>query len=202
MRRRSLGWLGITAIALVLSLLFSSGSATMSPAALSTAVLTAQAPVDEGPELSAAAAPALSGTYEAPPGDFQIGLLDGATSTTAGGAPLFIVADGSLAYSVVTLPLESATPLTDIALVELARQALDTGEGFQTQTFTSVPEGLQIAWTGRLSQGAGPPQPVSGSVLARQQGTAVYLLVVAALDSATAQVPQVLVTLADSLEFL
>ncbi|MEM6521810.1 MAG: hypothetical protein AAF892_12160 [Cyanobacteria bacterium P01_D01_bin.71] len=201
MHRRSLGWLGVAAIALILSLFFGSGGRLTQPAPSSATVLTTQAPADEDSELTAAA-PAFSGTYEDPQGSFQIGILDGATTTTAGSAPLFVTADSSLAYSVVTLPLESEAPLTDIALVELTRQTLDYGEGFQTQTFTSVPEGLQIAWTGRLSQSAGPPQPVSGSVLARQQGAAVYLLVVAALESATAQVPQVLVALADSLEFL
>lgn len=201
MHRRSLGWLGVAAIALILALVVGSNGFWTQPAASSVKPSVANAPSDEE-AAPTAAAPTLSGTYEDPQGSFQIGILDGATTTTAGGSPLFVSPDGSLAYSLVTVPLGSETPLTDIALVQLTRQTLDNGEGFQTQTFTSVPEGLQIAWTGRLSQGSGPPQPVSGSVLAEQQGARVYLLVVAALDAAAAQVPQVLVTLADSLEYL
>lgn len=199
MNRRSFGWIGIAAIALVLSLVLSSEAGVMRPAASSATAQLAQATPDVAP---AEVAPVLSGQYEDPQGAFQIGLLEGVITTTAGGAPLFTLPDGSLAYSVIRLPLESDTPLSEVALVALARRTLDNGEGFQTQTFTSVPQGLQIAWTGRLSQGGRPPQPLSGSVLASQQGAEVYLLVVAALEPAIAQVPQTLVTLADSLEFL
>lgn len=207
MNRRLLRWLGIAAIALLLSLSISSGAGWLSPAASSETAQVAQAPTEEAvpTEETAApveAAPALSGTYEDPQGNFQIGILEGASTTTVSGAPLFTLPDGSLAYSVSVLPVASDAPLSEVALVALARQTLNNGEGFQTQTFTSVPQGLQIAWTGRLSQGGGPPQPVSGSMLASQQGAEVYLLVVAALESATDQVPQTLVTLADSLEFL
>lgn len=200
MNRRSLGWMGIAAIALATSLFIGFGGKLMAPA-MSSEAYWAQTPADE------AAAPTtptsiLSGTFEDPQGTFQIGILEGATTTTTGGAPLFTLPDGSLAYSVVTVPLANESPLSEVALVALANQALDNGEGFQTQTFTSVPQGLQIEWTGRLSQGNGPPQPVSGSILANQRGATVYLLVVAALEDATAQVPETLVTLADSLEFL
>lgn len=200
MNRRSFGWVGIAAIALVLSLVISAGAGLSRSVASSATPQVAQATPDAAAPV--AIAPALSGQYEDPQGAFQIGLLEGMVTTTAGGAPLFTLPDGSLAYSVIRLPLASDAPLSEVTLVALARQTLDNGEGFQTQTFTSVPQGLQIAWTGRLSQGGRPPQPVSGSVLASQQGAEVYLLVVAALESAIAQVPQTLVTLADSLEFL
>jgi len=200
MNRRSLGWIGMVAIALILSLFISSRPGLMRPATSSETAPLAQATADETAPVAIASP--LSGTYEDPQGAFQIGLLEGVITTTTGGVPLFALPNGSLAYSVIRLPLESDTPLSEVALVALARQTLDNGEGFQTQTFTSVPEGLQIAWTGRLSQGSGPPQPVSGSILASQQGADVYLLVVAALESASDQVPQTLVTLADSLEFL
>ena len=201
MNRRSLGWLSIAAIALAISLWVGSGNLWTRPAVSAQGPVLAQAPVEE-PPAPVVAAPAFSGTYEDPQGTFQIGILEGATTTTISGAPLFTLPDGGLAYSVVRLPLGSDTPLSEVALVALARQTLNTGEGFQTQTFTAVPQGLQIAWTGRLSQGAGPPQPMQGSMLVRQAGAEVYLLVVAALEAANAQVPPTLVALADSLEVL
>ena len=191
----------MAAIALIVSLLIGSGHGWTTAAVSSPGSMLAQAPANE-PATTVEAAPSLSGHYKDPQGTFQIGILDGATTTTAGGAPLFTLPDGSLAYSVVQLPLDSEAPLPDVTLVALANQALNNGEGFQTQTFTSVPQGLQIDWTGRLSQGSRPPQPVSGSILANQQGAQVYLRVVAALETATAQVPQTLVALAESLEFL
>ena len=200
MNRRSLGWMGIAAIALIMSLLIGSRSGFMSPTVASQGAALAQAPADETTVVEAV--PTFSGVYEDPQGTFQIGILEGTTNTTAGGSPLFTVTDGSLSYSVVQLPLDSEAPLPDVTLVTLANQALNNGEGFQTQTFTTVPQGLQINWTGRLSQGSRPPQPVSGSLLANQQGATVYLLVVAALEDAAAQVPQTLVTLAESWEFL
>lgn len=195
MNRRSLGWMGIAAIALLVSLLLGAGPGFRSP----VGAALAQTPADE---LTVETTSNFSGIYEDPQGTFQIGILDGTTTTTAGGSPLFTLPDGSLAYSIVQLPLDSETPLPDVTLVALANQALNNGEGFQTQTFTSVPQGLQIDWSGRLSQGNRPPQPVSGSILANQRGATVYLLVVAALEEATAQVPQTVVTLAESLEFL
>lgn len=200
MTRRSLGWIGVAALALIAALMFGSGYVWITPAISTETALVAQANPEETGSVDGAA-PTLSGIYEDPQGSFQIGLLEGATTTTAGGSPLFTLPDGSLSYSVVQLPLESEAPLPEVALVALANQALNNGEGFQTQTFTAVPQGLQIDWTGRLSQ-RGAPQPVSGGILASQQGATVYLLVVAALEDAVAQVPQTLVTLADSLEFL
>ncbi|MEM9118000.1 MAG: hypothetical protein AAGD09_08970 [Cyanobacteria bacterium P01_F01_bin.56] len=201
MNRRSIGWMGIAAIALIVSLLIGASRGAMAPAISLQASMLAQAPSDAVPT-TVEAAPALSGRYEDPQGTFQIGLLDGVITTTAGGSPLFTLPDGSLSYSVVQLPLDSENLLPEVTLVALTNQALNNGEGFQTQTFTSVPQGLQIDWTGRLSQGNSPPQPISGSVLANQQGARVYLLVVAALEEAAAQVSPTLVALAASLEFL
>ena len=198
MKRRSMGWLAIAAIALIGSLLLGPGWRSV---AADPGLILAQTP--EAPPALEAAQPALSGTYEDPQGQFQVGILEGYTVSTTAGSPLFQLPDGSLAYSVVRVPLSSDAPLPDIALVETARQALGNGEGFQTQTFTPVPGGgLQIAWSGRLSQGAAPPQPVSGTVLAKQQGAIAYLIVVAALESGAPQVPQVVSTLVDTLQIL
>jgi hypothetical protein len=101
------------------------------------------------------------------------------------------------------VPLNSDTPLTDIGLAEVAQRTLGRGEGFQTQTFNPLPGGgLQISWTGRFTQGAAPPQPVSGTVMVKQQGAQAYVLVVSALETAVPQVPQVVSVLLDTLKIL
>jgi hypothetical protein len=203
MNRRSVIWLGIAAIALATSLLLGYGGHLASSTVAADIGQLAQAPEEELPILEAATSPVISGTYQDPQGNFQVGILEGFSVNSVGGAPLFQNADGSLAYSVVSVPLSSANPLPDIGLVELARQVLDNGEGFQTQTFSSVAGGgLQIAWTGRLSQGGGPPQPVAGTILAKQQGENVYLMVVAALDTVMPQVPPTVSVLSDTLTIL
>jgi len=167
------------------------------------AAAIAQAPDDEIPTLTAPVLPPISGTYEDPRGTFQIGIIDGYSVSTAGGAPLFQSEGGELAYSVLRVPLNSANDLSDIALVEIARQTLANGEGFRTQTFSSVTGGgLQINWSGRLSQGAAPPEPVSGTILAKQQEADVYLVIVSALEPAAAQIGQVLDVLSGTLTLL
>lgn len=202
MRRRSWGWVGITAIALVLSMMVGGQLSSQNQRQSASAEILAQQPAETSPA-AGSSVPALSGTYEDPQGNFQVGILEGATTSTFAGHPLFQLPGGDLAYSIVRVPLNGEAALSDIALVELARQALDNGEGFQTQSFSPVPGGgLQIGWTGRLSQGAAPPQPISGTILAKQQGAEAYFLVVAALEAATEQVPQVLVTLSDTLKIL
>ncbi|NER78613.1 MAG: hypothetical protein F6K42_03365 [Leptolyngbya sp. SIO1D8] len=146
----------------------------------------------------------VSGLYEDPQGKFQIGILDGYAVSTAAGSPLFQLGDGSLAYSVIRVPLDSESPLAEIGLVEIAQQTLGRGEGFQTQTFSTVPGGgLQIFWTGRFSrQSSAPPQPISGTLLVKQQGAEAYLLIVAAFEDAVAQVPRIITTLTNTLVIL
>lgn len=202
MKQRSFGWMGLVAIALILSVLISSvwqnGWAITS---LDFFEIAQETPESESavPDLGLA----LSGTYEDPQGNFQIGILDGYAVSSAAGSPLFQNAEGSIAYSVVWVPLSSETPLSEIGLVEIAQQTLGQGEGFQTQTFNAVPDGgLEISWRGRLSQGADPPRPVSGVVLVQQEGAEAYLLVVAALEDATSQVSEVVSTLTDTLTIL
>ncbi|MEM9004056.1 MAG: hypothetical protein AAGE59_11090 [Cyanobacteria bacterium P01_F01_bin.86] len=201
MKRRSFWWVGIVAIALALSVLLSNAWQVGWEAAPVNSFSIAQ----ETPEAEAPAETALpiAGSYEDPQGNFQVGLLEGYITNSAAGSPLFQSGDGSLAYSVIRVPLNNETPLSEIGLVEIAQQTLGQGEGFQTRTFNTVPEGgLQIDWIGRLSQGSAPPKPVSGTILAKQQGLAVYLLVVAALDEAVDQVPAAISTLADTLIIL
>lgn len=210
MKRRLLGWMALAAIALLGALVVSSSwpvnkvDASSDTAQSSHPFRLAQATPgsDETGQAASNGVP-ISGTYEEPQGRFQVGIIDGYSVSSAGGSPLFQQGDGGLAYSVVRVPLSSETPLSDVGLAEITEQTLGQGEGFQAQTFDNVPGGgLQIAWTGRLSQGAAPPQPVGGLVLAKQEGSAAYLLVIAALEDAAGQVPSVAASLAATLEIL
>lgn len=200
MNRRSVGWIGLVAIALAVSLWLGHGWHRQGIAHSEHPI--AQAPASDVPVLEAPG-PSISGTYEDPQGDFQIGVLEGYSESAIAGSPLFQSTDGSIAYSIVKVPLTADTPLSDIGLVDVAQTVLRNGEGFQTRTFAPVDGGgLQIAWSGRLSQGAAPSQPISGTVLAKQQDSEVYVIVVAALEAGAPQVAQIVSTLASTLQIL
>lgn len=208
MQRRLLWWLSLAAIALSVTLLFGFGrshSAAISPPASvpAAAIQLAQAP-DPAPDSAAEpAALVISGNYEDPQGQFQVGIIEGYTVGSAAGAPLFESPDGSLAYSVVAVPVPGGGELSDIGLVDLAQSTFGRGEGFQTRSFSPIDGGgLQIAWTGRLTKGAAPPLPITGLIVAKQQGETAYLLIVSATNASAEQVPTAAATLASSLEAL
>ena len=203
MKRRSFWWLGLAVIAVALSVLASPLWQEAWIAAPTSVLQVAQETPDSDSPPSDVNGLAIAGDYTDPQGNFQIGVIEGYTVNSAAGSPLFQNGDGSLAYSVVRVPLNGDALLSEIGLVEIAQQTLGQGEGFQTQTFNTVADGgVQIAWTGRFSQGAAPPQPLTGTVLVKQQGAEAYLLIVAALEAATGQVPNIVSTLAGTLVIL
>lgn len=155
------------------------------------------------PEPEPVIAAAFEGTYGDPQERFEIGILPGFSLQTIGGTPLFQNSDGSLAYTVVVEPLadEAAAPLPEVQLLRIAQSVFGEGEGFQTQDFQSAAGGLAIAWTGQLTAGTAA-EPVRGQLLAKQQGQAVYLLLVAATEAGAEQVESAIATLADSLTVL
>lgn len=201
MKRRSLWWTGLAVLTIVVSMVVGSHWHQSRAAAPSQLFGQAAQPSAETvPDTDSESKLTFSGTYEDPQGTFQIGILEGASVSSAAGSPLFQIDNGNLAYSIVRVPLSSDAPLSEVGLVELAQQTLGQGEGFQTQTFSPVAGGgLQIAWVGQFTQAAATPQPVSGTVLTKQQGTAAYLLVVAALEAAAGDVPGVVSALTDTL---
>jgi hypothetical protein len=143
----------------------------------------------------------LAGTYTDETGEqYQIGIAEGFQLDSAQGNPIFSAPDGSLAYSLVTVPLSNEAPLADVALAAVVQDTFGNGEGFQTQGFQATNQGLQVAWTGLFSQGSQPPVAMAGTVVAQQRGTTVYLLMVAAQPAAQAQVPEVVGALLDSLQ--
>lgn len=199
MKRRYVGWMGLAVFFITLSIMMSGG---LRPVLTTTPrVVVAQESSEVAPAIQSAIA--IGGTYEDPLGLFKVAILENYSVSTAAGSPVFQTGDGSLAYSVVRVPLQSESPLSEIGLVEVVQQTFAKGEGFQTQTFSAIPgNGLQIEWTGRLSQGAASPQPLSGTILVMQTEADAYLLMVAALDAAASQVPGVLSVLADTLTIL
>lgn len=140
------------------------------------------------PPALAPALPMVSGNFADPQGRFQIGILDGYSVSSAGGNPLFQAADGSLAYTVAVAPFPTA-PTPEAALVAAAESTFGAGEGFVAgDDLQPIPGGgIRINWTGRLSQGAAPPQPITGKIFARQRDEAVFLLLVAATSAAEPQ---------------
>lgn len=194
---------GMAAIALAMSVIIGSAWQREGIAVSSAPVGIAQDVLPETTADETTSEMPIVGTYEDPQGRFQIGILESYSTNSVSGSPLFQAEDGSVAYSVVTVPVSNEAPLSDIALVEIAQQTFESGEGFQAQAFSTVPGGgLQIAWTGRLSAGAGPPQAVSGEILAKQQASEVYLLVIAAMEDGGANVSQTVSTLVSTLKIL
>lgn len=151
------------------------------------------------PQTLAPSLPMVSGSFEDPQGQFKIGILDGYSVSTAAGSPLFQATDGSLAYTVVVVPLPPADdPST--AMVQAAEATFGDGEGFVRGDVQPIPVGgLRINWTGQLSQGTAPPQPITGKIFARQRGDNVFLLMVAATDAAESQLSDAIIALGSTL---
>lgn len=160
------------------------------------------APAPPPPTVAAPPALTLNGSFSDPQNRFEVGILEATTVSTVAGNPLFQRPDGSLAYTVVVMPLgaNAPNPLPEAALVQAAEKTFGAGEGFQTTGFQAVGGGLQIGWLGRLSQPPAPPQPMTGSILAKQQGDSVFFLMVAATEAAAAEVEGAIAVLAPTLK--
>lgn len=156
---------------------------------------TAVAQPTPSPNL-APALPALGGTLEDTQGRFQIGIFDGYQVNRAGRTPLIQAPDGRLAYTVVVVPMAAEA---EADLLTAAQDVFGQGEGFTPGDVQTIPDGIRINWTGRLSQGAAPPQPITGKIFARQRGSNVVLLLVAATANHEAQVADAIVTLDSTL---
>jgi hypothetical protein len=158
-----------------------------------------QAQTNAPPPALAPALPMVSGTFQDAQERFEIGILDGYEVSSVGRAPLFQAPDGSLAYTVLVSPAEPGA--SNQALVQLATDAFGQGEGFTTTGLQSLPGGgLRIDWTGQLSQGPAPPQPISGKIFAKQRGSDVFLLMVAATASGANQVGDAISSLGSTLK--
>ncbi len=145
----------------------------------------------------------LAGNYEDDSGLFEVGILEDFTVSSAGAAPLFESGDGNVAYTVAVAPIDfSATPtgLSSEALVRVAERVFGRGEGFRIQSVEpTLNNGTLMEWVGSLTVG-GQTQPMRGSIIARQAGSNVVLLLVAATETGAETLTSVTGTLAGSLE--
>jgi hypothetical protein len=187
------------AILALLAIVLVGQGATVVPWSTASQVLAQNNPP---PEALAPALPMVGGQFEDPQSRFQVGILDGYQVSTVSGSPMFQAADGSLAYTVVVVPQPAGTPdpLPDRHLALIANETFGDGEGFMASNLQSIPGGgIQLDWTGRLSQGNAPPQPVAGKVFVNQRGSNVYLLLVAATEAGMPQVNDAITTLGGTL---
>ncbi|HZG37354.1 MAG TPA: hypothetical protein VEZ50_01620 [Nodosilinea sp.] len=185
----------VGAIALVISLWLAQGMPLGSGGGQGSAIAQGNAL----PPALAPALPMVSGSFEDPQGRFQIGILDGYSISSVGGSPLFQAADGSLAYTVAVASLPTASS-PNAAMVAAAQSTFGRGEGFVAGDVQPISGGgVRINWAGRLSQGAAPPQPITGKIFARQREAQVFLLLVAATSAGEAQVSDAINALGSTL---
>jgi hypothetical protein len=143
----------------------------------------------------------ISGTFKDPQERFQIGIFDGYRVSTAGASPLFEAPDGSLAYTVAITPLATGmNQASDTDLLNAAQRTFGRGEGFSAGDIQAIPGGgIRINWTGQLSQGTTPPQPISGKIFARQLESNAFLLLVAATEAGEPQLSDAIIALGSTL---
>lgn len=188
---RRVGLLFLAILAIVISFGLSQAGSTVENHALAQG----NAP----PPVLAPALPMVSGSFEDPQGRFQIGILEGYSVSSVGSTPLFQAADGSLAYTVAVAPLLAASS-PEAAMVAAAESTFGAGEGFVVSDIQPIAGGgVRLNWAGRLSQGAAPPQPITGKIFARQRDAQVFLLMVAATSAGEAQVSDAINALGSTL---
>ena len=147
----------------------------------------------------------IAGKHTDPAKRFEIGLLQGYQVTPLGDSVLIESPDGRLAYTVLSqtagqLGLVSGSVTLD-NLAQIARNALQRGEGFQAEAPQSIVNGIQMNWTGQLTIG-GRTQPVNGIILAKPGNNSVLLLTIAATEAGSADLPGAIAALGDSLQGL
>lgn len=158
------------------------------------------------PPASTAPPAALGGDYQDPNGRFRVGVLKGYKVNPLAGSVLIEAPDGSLAYTVVPqsqpagVPIGFSSGLDNEVLAKVATSVFQRGEGFQPGL--PRPEaggGVVMDWTGTLTI-AGQAQPVGGMILVRSSAKNILLLLVAATQSGSGQVPSAIAALEKSLQ--
>ncbi len=147
----------------------------------------------------------IAGKHTDPAKRFEIGLLQGYQVTPLGDSVLIESPDGRLAYTVLSqtagqLGLVSGSVTLD-NLAQIARNALQRGEGFQSEAPQSIVNGIQMNWTGQLTIG-GKTQPVKGIIMAKPGNNSVLLLTIAATEAGSADLPGAIAALGESLQGL
>ncbi|MGF1492902.1 MAG: hypothetical protein ACFBSC_10715 [Microcoleaceae cyanobacterium] len=143
--------------------------------------------------------PLSESNYQDPQGKFKLGILEGYTVSAAGNVPLIESPDGSLAYTALTKLRESDRELPASSLAQLAIETFERGEGFVPGNYqVTGPQEIRLLWQGSL-KGSQGTQPITGSILVRQQEQKVLILLISATDAAKEQVEAAVITLAETL---
>lgn len=159
-----------------------------------------------GPPASTAPPAALGGDYQDPNGRFRVGVLKGYKVNPLAGSVLIEAPEGSLAYTVVPqsqpagVPIGFGSGLDNEVLAKVATSVFQRGEGFQPGL--PRPEaggGVVMDWTGTLTI-AGQSQPVGGVILVRSSAKNILLLLIAATQAGSGQVPSAIAALEKSIQ--
>jgi len=158
------------------------------------------APPPPEPEPAVDPLPLSGSAYQDPRGQFEVGILQDYNVGFAGNSPLIEAPDGNLAYTVVARPRESDRPLPDSSLAQIAIETFERGEGFDPGAFQSAGDGeIRMPWTGSLKIGANT-QPIAGSILVRQVGDRILILLVSATEAGAENIDAAIAALSDTLQ--
>lgn len=159
-------------------------------------------PNNSSETISAATLPLSKVPYKDPDGRFEVGILENYKVSAIADAPLIESADGNMAYTVVVQDKISNEEFTPEAIAQMAINQFQRGEGFQPNQFQVLGGGeILIPWTGRVTIGR-KPQPISGSILVRQNPDKIVMLLVSATDAASENISSAIATLSNSFKFL
>ncbi|MEB3281017.1 MAG: hypothetical protein VKK42_19040 [Lyngbya sp.] len=144
--------------------------------------------------------PLSDSNYKDPQGRFQVGILAGYNVGFVGNFPLIESPEGNLAYTVVVKPRESERELPNASLAQIAIETFERGEGFEPGSYQELgTASVRVPWTGSLRIGP-KTQPIQGSILSRQIGNNIFLLLVSATEEKTSEIDAAIAALSDTLK--
>ena len=224
MKKYRLKWMAIATITTLILIMIGQPSAVIKPSfsvfKMGLPTQAQQASPTPQPSPSPAASPSPSPTPEPPPppipqveplplsnnnykdpqGRFQVGILDGYNVGFVGNFPLIESPEGNLAYTVVVKPRESDRQLPNASLAQIAIETFERGEGFTPGSYQELgTNSVRLPWTGTLRIGS-KTQPIQGSILARQIGNNIFLLLVSATEEKTSEIDAAIAALSDTLK--
>jgi outer membrane biosynthesis protein TonB len=165
-------------------------------------VAPAIAPNNSSETISAATLPLSETPYKDPQGRFEVGIVENYNVSAIADSPLIESPDGNMAYTVVLQPKITNEQFSNEALAQIAMNQFQRGEGFQAEPLQILENGeILIPWTGTVTIGR-RPQPISGSILVRQNTDKILILLVSATENASQDISSAIATLSDSLKFL